>query len=1383
MNKITAGIDIGSVAVKVAFLQNRKIIRSIYHRHQGLPMEALLGLFIDHPELSSTPLVLTGSGSSRIADFAKIDTVNEVVALSSSISEYLPDAGSVIEMGGQDSKLLLMRTDATGETVMDEFSMNSICAAGTGSFLDQQAGRLGLTPEEMGDLAVTCDAPPRIAGRCSVFAKSDMIHLQQVGATVAEIVSGLCFAVARNFRSVIASGRRFRYPVVFVGGVAANRGMVKAFESVLDGQVIVPENFSVFTAAGAALSKTPKILTSTMIEKLICSTGSEIETLPSLKSFALDKADFTTTEDLPPDGIYLGIDVGSISTNLAAVSREGKVVDRLYLRTAGKPLEAVKNGLRTMGPRISSVPVLGVGVTGSGRYMTGDFVGADVVRNEISAQARAAIEIDPDVDTIFEIGGQDSKYISIHNGRVVDFEMNKVCAAGTGSFLEEQAEKLNLEIEDFGPMALSAADPCRLGERCTVFMESDVVSHQAVSTPVQQITSGLCYSIVRNYLHRVVGERKIGKKIFFQGGTAYNQGVVAAFNSVLGEGREVILPPHHDVTGAIGVAILARDSMKENQHSTFRGWSLSENSYIQDSFTCKACSNHCEIHTVTLEDGTKLLYGGRCEKYETGSMQITAGGENLFKDRVDNLFEHSGDEWGKGPIVGIARSLWFWEQFPFFGTFFRTLGCRVVVSSESTSATVHSGVENVAAETCFPVKIAHGHVMDLLEKGVETLFLPSILRNKPQGSFTESYNCPYVQGSPYILDAGLVLNQIKNVKVLKPILDFSLPGDEWMNALIETAIELGFSTGDARRALKEAELAQTKFIEVNNEIGARAVKNLNGRRGFVVVSRSYNGSDPMVNTDLPAKLAKLGGVVIPLDMLPMSMERASEGYSNMYWHYGQRILAGGIAIKENENLHAVYLSNFGCGPDSFIDHSFREIMGEKPYLAIEIDEHAADAGVITRCEAFLDALDGAGTTGTETYQPPEHKKQDIAGRTLWIPLMSEASYLAAAAVRNRGLDARVIPPTTSETVALGRTVTTGRECYPSIITAGNMLKILETAKPENTAFFMATASGPCRFGRYCNFQRQVLAKKGYPDVPILTATSSDSYSEIPGLGSRKFQKDLLQSLAAADVLKRALIRIRPYEQVPGSADALFSKWLGEFEKTLEQGTSLPAQAKKAAAEFNRFPVKDIPRKPFVAVFGEIYVRNDDYANDNTILKLEALGAEVIYTPITEWFDYVNHSYIEKSKQKRKTASVIKGKTIGMVITKVKRAVEKPFDTLLEGTPHVSASQVMKASAPYMTENIGGEAVLSIGAPIALLESGGIDGAVNVYPFNCLPGTIVSAISRRIKRDKPGLPWLNLAFDGQEDTDNTSRYEAFMDQVRRLHHGKTRQENKKGEKNE
>ncbi|HOP27268.1 MAG TPA: acyl-CoA dehydratase activase, partial [Candidatus Sabulitectum sp.] len=319
MNITSIGIDIGSVAVKAAMLSGGTVVDSVYRRHHGKPLETLAELFRDYPVLSEVPSVLTGKGSSVLVKHLSHPSVNEVVALAAAVAKYLPDAGSVVEMGGQDSKLLLLRKDASGETVMDEFSMNSVCAAGTGSFLDQQAVRLGLTPEEMGDLAAGCVTPPRIAGRCSVFAKSDMIHLQQVGATVEEIVSGLCHAVARNFRSVIAAGRKFRFPVAFLGGVAANRGMVKAFETVLEGRVKVPENYAVLTAAGAALAGEPRILTAEAVEEVLRREAGASETLPPLRPYALERADFSTAGEPPEEGIYLGIDVGSISTNLAAV--------------------------------------------------------------------------------------------------------------------------------------------------------------------------------------------------------------------------------------------------------------------------------------------------------------------------------------------------------------------------------------------------------------------------------------------------------------------------------------------------------------------------------------------------------------------------------------------------------------------------------------------------------------------------------------------------------------------------------------------------------------------------------------------------------------------------------------------------------------------------------------------------------------------------------------------------------------------------------------------------------------------------------------------------------------------------------------------------------
>lgn len=1368
MKSRVIGIDLGSVSAKFALVQDGSIVQEGYARHRGDPSGAVLALLSEVPDWKSVPAVLTGSASVRIARALGVEPVNEVVALVAGVTHFVPDAGSVVEMGGQDSKLLQFRHDSRGKPVFDDFAMNTICAAGTGSFLDQQASRLGLTPEEMGAAALGCRKPPRIAGRCSVFAKSDMIHLQQIGATVEEIAAGLCFAVARNFRSTIAAGREFRGPVAFVGGVASNPAMIRAFEEAVEGKrLFIPRFYRVLVAAGAAL--TPKE-TVYLNEKVL--DGPEPpgavdpdRNLPPLAPHGLP-APAEQCGGGSERGVYLGIDVGSISTNLAAVNPDGDVVARVYIRTAGRPLEAVGKGLRLIRDRFQDEPrVLGAATTGSGRYMIGDFVGADTVRNEITAQARAALHIDPEVDTIFEIGGQDSKFISLRNGRVVDFEMNKVCAAGTGSFLEEQAEKLGVPITGFGPRALESRAPARLGERCTVFMETDVVSHQSEGAPLDQILAGLCISVVKNYLHRVVGRRAIGKRIFFQGGTAFNQGVVAAFNMILKDGK-VTVPPNHDVTGAIGAALLAADMAPES--TSFRGFGLAGETWRQDSFICRACANSCEIHRVTLED-RELYYGGRCEKYETGSLQIRQGGENLFPLRERLLREHAEESElePNGPVVGIPEALWFWELYPFFGTFFRELGCRVVTSGSSDGEMVHRGVESTAAETCFPVKIAHGHVTRLIGKGVDYLFLPSILRSAPpEGEFAESYNCPFVEGAPYILDAGLSLKELATPETLRPVLDFSLPGGLWMKPLEETAEKLGFSPDAARTAAEKAAASQDRFRKALLEHGRKALASRGDRRALVIVSRPYNGNDPMVNTDLPQKLARLGALVIPMDFLELPLERVWKKHGDMYWAYGQRILAAAEAVKDSPGLHAVYISNFGCGPDSFIEHIFHEIMGDKPYLGIEIDEHAADAGIITRCEAFLDSLESErpGSCGKPGETAPA--STSLEGRTLWIPYLSDASHVAAAVAVSAGLDARVVPPTTGRTVALGRSVTSGRECYPAIITSGSMMEILDENPPEKTAFFMGTASGPCRFGQYCQYHRMILGRMGFEDVPILTSSSSDSYGSVEGLSTFNRQKILFQGVSLVDNLYRARYRFRPYEANPGETDRVYREMLGRVCDRVRVGGNLGRVASQAAAAFEAIPGRSIPRKPRVAVFGEIYIRNDPYANDNTHDRIEQLGAEVVYSPVTEWLDFVNLSYIEKSKRLGRTGNVIAGKMKAGVMSMMKRPVNRPFQKLLSDTPHADAEAVLKAAEPYMPENIGGEAILCIGAPLALMDHGGIQGAVNVFPFGCLPGTVVAAVSRRLRRDRPDLPWLNLAFDGQEDTDNTSRLEAFIFQVRK-----------------
>jgi len=587
------GIDIGSISCKVAVLDDNRVIRYLrYQRTHGRPMETAREMLADLlGEVSSgriASMAGTGSAGRALCELLEIDFVNELICQTAAIRHLRPEVRTLIEMGGQDSKVTFLsdpndpRGRSAGQDMVD-FSMNTVCAAGTGSFLDQQASRLGVNIEgEFGELALRSETPPRVAGRCSVFAKTDMIHLQQQATPMHDIVAGLCLGLARNLKSSLCQGKEVIAPVAFCGGVASNAGVVRSIEKVFElgkGGLIVPEEHLVTGAIGVVLmqmrqgagegsEQEPRVLLSKLDEYLQEQriVGHRIDPLPEpthpapaseVQSDLLEKAR-GEGRTIPA---YLGVDVGSLSTNVVVMDEEQHVLSKAYLMTAGQPLEAVRQGLEICGKEVEGlVEILGAATTGSGRYLTGDFIGADLVINEITAQATGAALVDPTVDTIFEIGGQDSKYISLEEGVVVDFEMNHACAAGTGSFLEEQAERLGMSIkEEFANEAFKSKAPIKLGERCTVFMESDLLSYQQQGAERPDLTAGLAYSIVLNYLNRVVSHRRIGQKIFFQGGTAFNRATVSAFEAVTG--KPIIVPDHHEVTGAYGAAELARRHM------------------------------------------------------------------------------------------------------------------------------------------------------------------------------------------------------------------------------------------------------------------------------------------------------------------------------------------------------------------------------------------------------------------------------------------------------------------------------------------------------------------------------------------------------------------------------------------------------------------------------------------------------------------------------------------------------------------------------------------------------------------------------------------------------------------------------------------------------
>ena len=1385
------GLDLGSVSVNFVLLdQEGGVKEERYIRHRGRPVETVIEIIQDLDGkglLSQVAAVgVTGSGGMLVVPALSATYVNEIVTQCRAASRFHPQVMTIIEMGGEDSKLICVEPNVLGGVRLVDFAMNTICAAGTGSFLDQQAHRLGLSIEsEFGDLALRSKNPPRIAGRCSVFAKSDMIHLQQVATPDYDIVAALCYAVARNFKSSITKGKKIRRPVAFLGGVAGNQGMAVAFEDVLElerGELLIPRYHASMGAIGAALvaaqnrssaeaepERWKEALASLRDRREEGHVGLEPLIPPEAKPGGTGKAlpdSFPSTEKIRG---YLGVDVGSISTNVVLISEQGELLARRYLMTAGRPIEAVRRGLYEVGQEVQDkVAVVGAVTTGSGRYMIGDLLGADLVKNEITCQARAAVELDTSVDTIFEIGGQDSKYISLDQGGIVDFEMNKVCAAGTGSFLEEQAEKLNLKIEEeFGETALRSENPARLGERCTVFMESDLTNLLQKGVKREDLVAGLSYSIVHNYLNKVVADRRIGKRIFFQGGVAANQAVVAAFEKVLG--TRIVVPPHHDVTGAIGAALIAKDASIAS--SRFKGFDLGSRRYSVDSFRCNACSNQCEINRVRVEGEQPLFYGSRCDKYELGQKKKPTSLPDLFAHR-ECLFMAPYFKSPKGPSrtlrIGFPRTLLpFYDLHPFWKTFFGELGFELVLSDPTNKSIIHESVEGVSAETCFPVKVAHGHVLDLLGKEVDLIFLPGIISlpcDDPK--MEQSFTCPYVQTIPHIIESSLNLRE-RGIPLLSPALHFFRGRKSLRNSLYQLKEPLQCEREEISRALDTALSAQEEFQLEMKRKGKEVLSQLGDKElALVILSRSYNGYDSGINLNLPAKLRDLGVLAIPMDYLPEADLKLSDEFPQMYWHYGQRILTAAETIVKDPRLFPVSITNFACGPDSFISHFLQDRLTGKPFLLLEIDEHSADAGIITRCEAYLDSIRNAKSRKSKTA-PPSPKKslpaaKDLSSRTIYIPYMSEHAFVLQAAFAHEGLKSQVLPETDTEALTLGRKYTSGRECFPCIVTLGDLLKKAREKEfdPALSAFFMPSANGPCRFGLYASFQENVLKELGHGEVAFLSPGTQDSYG---GLGT-SFRRNAWKGVVAVDLLEKMCREFRPYEMNRGEANRLYRKALADVCDVITRGQD-PGRVLNASREaFSQMPIDRAVRRPIVGIVGEIFLRTHRFSNNDLVNKIEELGGEAWVAPMLEWLLYTNAITKENFRQEGKWKDL----AFIWIQDRVQKWDEHRLASVFKGTlrslEEPSTELLLEQARPYLDPAYEGEAILSVGKSIDYARRG-LSGLIAVMPFTCMPGTIVTAISKRLREDLQFIPFLSLAYDGLDEVHSQTRLEAFMYQVR------------------
>jgi predicted CoA-substrate-specific enzyme activase len=1391
---IYIGFDIGSVSLNTVLLNdNYEILENYYDYVHGKPFNVLrdkLNDILGRFEAESIRgIAFTGTGGKLATELIGGVFVNEIIAQATSTSRLHPEARTVIEIGGEDSKIILLEEDPrTGQSRLVDFEMNSICAAGTGSFLDQQARRIGVPIEkEFGEMSLKSVDPPRIAGRCSVFAKSDMIHHQQIATPLHDIVAGLCFALARNFRSNVARSKEIIKPVIFSGGVAANIGMVRAFREVLNltgDELIISPYHASMGAIGAivyAHSNNLEMNHFAGLEKLneyLADDSTTFASLPQLKESEAEynkEIHFTRNgkEKLP---VYLGIDVGSLSTNVVLIDAQHNVIARRYLPTAGKPLEAIQQGMTEIYDEVGdSVEVIGAGTTGSGRYLTGDFIGADTIQNEITAQATAAIDYDPTVDTIFEIGGQDSKYISIENGVVVDFEMNKVCAAGTGSFLEEQAEKLDINIkEEFGSMALQSECPVKLGDRCTVFMESDLNSYMQKGARNDNLVGGLAYSIVYNYLQKVVAERKVGDKIFFQGGVTNNKAVVAAFEQVVG--KKIIIPPHFDVTGAIGAAILAQNFMSAGQKSRFKGFGVRNITYNISRFTCQACTNHCEIRRVRITGEKKsLYYGGRCERYETDDRKkINTSIPNLIEKRTEMLMDgYTGIEKGNKTTIGIPRALMvFYQQFPFWRTFFEEIGFSIVLSRESDKALVTRSIETITTETCLPVELIHGHVIDLIEKDVDYIFLPFIVNAKPN-KFNKTFNCncPWIQTHPFMIKAAL-RGKVDESKLLVPTLHFRF----FERALVKemTAYfgeKFGINKADIRKAIYKADEVQTGFenrlLDYGKEIMNSVPENV---RPVILLGRPYNSSDPHLNLALADKLIAQNVMPIPLDMVDLSDYNIFDSYRNMYWPNGQKIIAAAQMIAKTDGLYAVYLSNFRCGPDSFIHHYVTEELKGKPFLHLEVDEHSADAGMVTRIEAFLDSLKGAEQNEKkdhEVFRPRPSPASPPKDRVLYFPYMNDGAYLLAAAARSCGIPSEVLPKQTDEEIAIGRKYTSSKECFPMICTTGSFIKKLQEpgADPSKMSFFMPDHNGPCRFGQYNQFHRILFDRLGYKDAELITPSNDTSYEDVAGEHGQKFRINAWKGFIVADFLRKIQREIRPYEINKGETDRVYDLAYKKAEKCIEKGSrGLGKLLEEIVADFRSIKIDKSERKPVVAMIGEIFMRDNAGCNGDIANRLEDLGVEVVIGPFSEWIYYSTYRFTRDSKWKNDNKGVLKSKIQGWGQDYIAYSLLKNIKQFTDHRKDVSLHDMLHLCNTYVNKHYDGDPPIAMGTSVALFNRG-VSGFAAILPFTCMPGTLVASVSDIYRKDHNNIPFINIAYDGQDSVSLDTRLQAFVFQVK------------------
>lgn len=1095
----TLGIDLGTSTVKLALLSAegdvQKVERLWSARHYGLILPTLReGL--EETVVGEEPVRVCVTGANGV-QLNGLPSLGDIPAIVEGVKYFAPEAGCIMEIGSQGSRFI---TDL--QAGAPRFAVNEHCAGGTGSFFEDQMNRLGMRLQDYSQTVEQAGSVPRLSGRCAVFAKTDIIHRQAEGVSTPDILLGLCYAMIRNYKATIVRDLPVRKPVVFAGGVTENRGVATAIREVFsleEDELLIPEQALYVGAVGAALAvENGRVegtaLTAEELTAFVDDCEQREGHLRTLAPLELDERfvlqDPPVRSELPEDGVVLGIDIGSTSTNLVLTGRDGTLVDFQYLRTSGDPERAVRTGLSNIQKRFGEVDFLAVGVTGSGRTRVGRMLGADTIRDEITAQAKAAAKVDPEVDTVFEIGGQDSKYISLQNGEVKDFQMNKICAAGTGSFVEEQAARMGIPIREFGPLALSAGAPAELGERCTVFIETAISSAESMGAGKADIAAGLCHSIVRNYLHKVVGNKPVGTHIVLQGGVAYNPGIVAAFRHAYPDTLKV--SPCFSISGAYGVSLLALEHPNLG-HSTFKGFDFTKQQIATETRSAEVQRN--------------IAF------YEKAQNYLTAG--------------YTGEIDPSKKTVGLPYALLMHRMFPMVHTYFKELGYNVLLSQPTDEEIVALSQQYAVGETCYPVKLIYGHMAKLAEMGVDYIFLPTVRTMRHASTFVaHPYGCVYMQTAAISIAKNLKLEE-KGIRVLSPVFDLDMGLPMMGKTMIGMGTMMGHLPPVVMKCMLKGANAMRRYLSNIHKWGQELLDDIGpDDKVLVLTTRPYGIADPVLNMHIPELLLERGYKVITNSQLPGDHDIDLSGdYPNMYWPFGEHILSCAKLIKNHPNLYMVYLVNHGCGPDTMLQHLVADEMGDKPYLQIEVDEHFSPVGVITRIEAFLNSLEhrpAARLPEGFEIRDVAHKKAnilpslgDLPASLQTVPTVTPhlgryTDLLAEYTREAYGLEAQPMPAPDGEVLAAGRAVTTSKEYLTFTAAAGMAL----TAPPEG-ALLLPFTEGSEADGTYAEVIRGILDARGREAQPLV----SPLLETLPAT-ARDFDR-LFRAVLAGDLLYAA----------------------------------------------------------------------------------------------------------------------------------------------------------------------------------------------------------------------------------------------------------------------